>query len=207
MAMRRTADDDANTPASWRRLASFGAGSGSLAGFFGIGGGFLIVPGLVRAAGMSTAEAIATSLIAVTVFGAATARNYAVSGLVDWPVAWALIAGGLLRRLGGGLIADRLTGRRDLLRSIFSMLVAAMALAMLASTSTEGTHLMLRKIFQEHPETVGKTYAEHFHSRSRDGDDRRWDQVRDPWSASSRIHHVRQRRCSAPAHSNGHASS
>jgi len=135
MVLRRAAEAATGPePAGWRRLAGFGAGSGSLAGFFGIGGGFLIVPGLVSATGMSTAEAVATSLIAVTAFGAATAANYAMSGLVDWPVAVALIAGGLIGGIGGGMIAGRLTGGRDLLRFLFSTLVAAMALAMLAST-------------------------------------------------------------------------
>jgi len=75
-----------------------------------------------------------TSLIAVTAFGATTAANYAPSGLVDWSVALALIAGGLIGGLIGGVIAGRLTGRRDLLRFLFSTLVAAMALAMLSST-------------------------------------------------------------------------
>lgn len=134
MTLRRVAEEAPAVQTGWRRLAGFGAGSGSLAGFFGIGGGFLIVPGLVSATGMSTAEAVATSLIAVTAFGATTAVNYALSGLVDWLVALALIAGGLIGGLGGGAIAGRLTGQRDLLRFLFSTLVAAMALAMLAST-------------------------------------------------------------------------
>jgi len=134
MILRRAVEDAATVPTGWRRLAGFGAGSGGLAGFFGIGGGFMIVPGLVRATGMSTAEAVATSLIAVAAFGATTAANYAASGLIDWPVASALIAGGLLGGLGGGMLAGRLSGGRDMLRYLFSTLVAAMALAMLAST-------------------------------------------------------------------------
>jgi uncharacterized membrane protein YfcA len=121
-------------PVGWRRLAGFGAGRGSLAGFFGIGGGFLIVPGLTAATGMPMAEAVATSLIAVTVFGTATAANYAASGFVDWPVAGAMIAGGLLGGTAGGAVAGRLAAGRDVLRFAFSTLVAGIALAMLAST-------------------------------------------------------------------------
>ena len=48
---------------------------GALSGFFGIGGGFLIVPALVLATGMPIATAIGTSLVEVTAFGAATAAN------------------------------------------------------------------------------------------------------------------------------------
>src|SRR5271167_426207 len=42
---------------------------GLLSGFFGIGGGFLIVPGLVFATGMPLLNAIGTSLFSVGVFG------------------------------------------------------------------------------------------------------------------------------------------
>ena len=52
-----------------------------LAGFFGIGGGFLIVPALMLATGMALPSAIGTSLVAVTAFGLATAGSYATSGL------------------------------------------------------------------------------------------------------------------------------
>ena len=44
---------------------------GALAGFFGIGGGFLIVPGLMLATGMALPSAIGTSLVAITAFGLA----------------------------------------------------------------------------------------------------------------------------------------
>ena len=37
-----------------------------VAGFFGIGGGFLIVPALMLATGMTLPNAIGTSLVAVT---------------------------------------------------------------------------------------------------------------------------------------------
>ena len=69
------------------KLLVFGLGAGLLAGFFGIGGGFLIVPGLIAATGMPIINAIGSSLFAVSAFGVTTAGNYAFSGLVDWPVA------------------------------------------------------------------------------------------------------------------------
>jgi len=62
------------------RLLGFGLGVGLLSGFFGIGGGFLIVPGLMLATGMALQNAIATSLLAVTVLGLTTAASYANSG-------------------------------------------------------------------------------------------------------------------------------
>ena len=53
---------------------------GGLSGFFGIGGGFLIVPGLIGATAMPLINAIGSSLVAVTAFGLTTAASYAWSG-------------------------------------------------------------------------------------------------------------------------------
>jgi uncharacterized membrane protein YfcA len=83
------------------RLVLIGGVVGLLSGFFGIGGGFLIVPGLILATGMALRNAIATSLLAVTAFGLATASSYMASGLVDWRLAALIIAGGILGTLLG----------------------------------------------------------------------------------------------------------
>lgn len=88
-------------------LAGIGFAVGVLSGFFGIGGGFLIVPGLVSATSMPLLSAIGSSLVSVAAFGATTAVSYAVSGLVDWPVASLFVVGGA----GGGFLGVRLAGR------------------------------------------------------------------------------------------------
>lgn len=69
------------------KLVGFGLAVGALSGFFGIGGGFLIVPALVMATGMPILNAVASSLVAVAAFGLTTTANYAYSGFVDWPLA------------------------------------------------------------------------------------------------------------------------
>ena len=94
------------------RLIPIGFGVGLLAGFFGIGGGFLIVPGLMLATGMPLRIAIGTSLVAVTALGATTALSYALSGYVDWALAAELIAGGMAGSLAGIALGKRLAGRR-----------------------------------------------------------------------------------------------
>lgn len=76
------------------RLIGLGLLVGLLAGFFGIGGGFLIVPALIFAAGLPIHLAIGTSLIVVAALGATTAASYALSGLVDWPLFGLLVLGG-----------------------------------------------------------------------------------------------------------------
>jgi uncharacterized membrane protein YfcA len=108
------------------KLAGFGLGTGIFSGFFGIGGGFMIVPGLIAATGMPMINAVGSSLVAVTAFGLATAANYALSGLIDWLLALAFIAGGLIGSLAGARIAKRLAdaGR---LTSIFAALIFAVA--------------------------------------------------------------------------------
>ncbi|WP_312166409.1 sulfite exporter TauE/SafE family protein [Phenylobacterium sp.] len=110
-----------------RRLAPLGLLVGLAAGFFGIGGGFLIVPGLMAASGMTLANAAASSLVSVALFGAATSASYAASGLVDWPVFVALVAGGGMGALAGGPIAARLADKAALARRAFALMVLATA--------------------------------------------------------------------------------
>jgi uncharacterized membrane protein YfcA len=113
------------------KLVTFGSGTGLFSGFFGIGGGFLIVPGLVAATGMPMLNAVGTSLMAVTAFGVTTAANYALSGLIDWPLAGAFIAGGLGGSLAGSAAAKRLSERKGMLAIVFAILVFVVALYML----------------------------------------------------------------------------
>ena len=115
------------TPQAYAKVAATGLGAGLLAGFFGIGGGFLIVPGLVFATGMPLLQAVGTSLFAVGVFGLATTLNYAVSGLVNWPVAAEFIAGGFGGGWLGMKLACRVAHQRNTLNRIFAALVFAVA--------------------------------------------------------------------------------
>ncbi|WP_448585821.1 TSUP family transporter [Thermaurantiacus sp.] len=105
------------------KLAPAGLLVGLASGFFGIGGGFLIVPGLMAATGMTLANAAASSLVSVALFGAATSASYAASGLVDWPVAAGLVAGGLVGALLAMPLARRLAARALLARRLFAALI------------------------------------------------------------------------------------
>ena len=113
------------------KLVLFGFGTGLLSGFFGIGGGFLIVPGLIAATGMPIFNAMATSLLAVTSFGVTTATSYALSGLINWPIAGAFVGGGLIGAVGGGRLAAHLSTRRGALTRLFAALIFAVAAYML----------------------------------------------------------------------------
>ena len=116
----------------WTAAVAVAAGVAS--GFFGIGGGFLVVPGLIFATRMPTIDAVGSSLLAVGSFGLATAFNYAYSGLVDWPVAFEFIAGGICGGMVGLLLGTRLAGYKNLLNQLFAALIFAVAGFMLYRT-------------------------------------------------------------------------
>ena len=117
-----------NTPA----LVGTGLAVGALSGFFGIGGGFLIVPGLIFATGMPMLQAVGTSLVAVTAFGLTTAASYAAAGLVDWTLAAVFVGGGVLGSLLGARAAKGLSRKRGLLTKVFAGLIFVVAAYVLA---------------------------------------------------------------------------
>ena len=119
------------------RLAMTGGLTGAVCGFFGIGGGFLIVPGLLYAGRLPILQAVGSSLVAVTAFGLTTALNYARSGWVDWPLAATLIVGGMLGGLVGIQLAQRLAARSGLLHICFAVIVFLVAVYMLYRSSAE----------------------------------------------------------------------
>ena len=120
-------------------IVGLGLVTGTVSGFFGIGGGFLIVPALMLATGMPILNAV-SSLVAVTAFGLTTAASYAWSGLVSWALAGLFVAGGIAGGLAGTRSARYLAERRGALNIVFAVVIIAVALYMLA-----------RNISQSHP--------------------------------------------------------
>jgi uncharacterized membrane protein YfcA len=113
-------------------IIGLGLATGTLSGFFGIGGGFLIVPALMLATGMSIMNAVSSSLVAVTAFGLTTAASYAWSGLISWELAGLFIAGGIVGGLIGTRSARLLSVRHGALNIVFAAVIIAVALYMLA---------------------------------------------------------------------------
>ncbi|MBX7460071.1 sulfite exporter TauE/SafE family protein [Qipengyuania huizhouensis] len=114
------------------RIIPTGLGVGLMAGFFGIGGGFLIVPGLVFATAMPISLAIGSSLLVVTALGATTAASYALSGLVDWVLIGWMLAGGIAGTLLGRMAGKRLAGRKRTLEIGFAVMVIAIGVGIVA---------------------------------------------------------------------------
>lgn len=96
---------------------------GILTGFFGVGGGFVIVPVLVIALGYPMPIAVGTSLLVITLNSAVALTARTGHGALDWsiilPVTAAAIVGGLL----GKILAQRIS-ERTLTRAFAALLVA-----------------------------------------------------------------------------------
>ncbi len=97
------------TPSTVIKVAIAGTFVGLLTGFFGVGGGFVIVPALVLALGFTMPEAVGTSLLVITI-NSATAL---VSRLQSGSIQWAVILPFLLASLLGLGVGTRLASTRD----------------------------------------------------------------------------------------------
>lgn len=129
---RREGDPEVRlTPPMILKLAPVGLMAGFAAGFFGIGGGFLIAPGLMASTGMTLANAGASSLVSVALFGGATSVSYASAGQIAWPLFGALVTGGGAGTLLALLLARRLQDRARTARTLFALMIIAVAVAIL----------------------------------------------------------------------------
>ncbi len=134
MLRRRTDEGDAEVRLSLQnapKILAAGLVVGALSGFFGIGGGFLIVPGLIASSGMTMLHAVGSSLFSVGAFGATTAASYAVDGLIDWRIAALFVAGGVAGGLLGAALSSRLARYRGALTRVFAGVTFAVATYML----------------------------------------------------------------------------
>lgn len=118
---RRSGDDAWPKPHMVPRLGAVGLGAGTLAGFFGIGGGFLYVPGLMFASGMGIIYAVGTSLFAVGTSAMTTSISYMASGIMpEWHVTLEFIAGGIIGGWAGTMLAKRLASTKGALNMVFA---------------------------------------------------------------------------------------
>ncbi|CCB63326.1 MULTISPECIES: sulfite exporter TauE/SafE family protein [unclassified Hyphomicrobium] len=113
-------------------LLGYGVLVGAVSGFFGIGGGFLIVPGLMAATNMPMIFAIGSSLFCVAAFGFTTAGNYALSGFVDWQLVGLFISGGVIGGLIGRQASSALAKEKRLLSQSFAAIVAVVGVYVVA---------------------------------------------------------------------------
>lgn len=107
-------------------LVITGVAVGFLSGFFGIGGGFLIVPALMFAGGLGITNAVGTSLMAVGTFGIVSGLTYLHYGEVSLSITVLYLAGGIF----GGYLGTRFstTMPKNKLRIIYAAVIILVAL-------------------------------------------------------------------------------
>lgn len=105
------------------RVAAAGTVVGLLTGFFGVGGGFVIVPALVLALGFTMPEAVGTSLLVITINSMVALSTRLEAGSIEWGTVIPFTLASLL----GVVIGTRLARTKDstsLQRGFVVLLVA-----------------------------------------------------------------------------------
>ena len=126
------ADEDSDCPpAKSGVVAGAGLLVGVMTGFFGVGGGFMIVPVLVLGLGLAFRRAVATSLVIITLTGVAALTSHLATGATpDFAVTASLALSTMAGALLGTAVADRLP--QQLLARGFAVIVALLAVFLLA---------------------------------------------------------------------------
>lgn len=106
---------------------------GVMTGFFGVGGGFLIVPALVMVLGFPMRLAVGTSLLIIAINSVAGIAAQLQNADINWQLALLFIAGGL----AGATLGGRLAGRIDEVKLSrgFAVLVTLVGVYLIARNS------------------------------------------------------------------------
>lgn len=107
------------------KVALIGAGVGVMTGFFGVGGGFVIVPALTLLLGISMHEAVGTSLLIVVMNSVTTFALKSRGVAIDWTVIAIFTGAAAVGALGGSEVARRFDGH--VLTKWFVRMVLAIA--------------------------------------------------------------------------------
>lgn len=113
------------------KIAAAATVVGLLTGFFGVGGGFVIVPALVLALGFEMPTAIGTSLLVISINSAAALAARLGEGVhLDWPPIAVFTLAALAGTLAGNRVASRVSASK--LTAAFTLLLLAVAAYTLA---------------------------------------------------------------------------
>lgn len=132
MLRRRAADasatcfDERYPVRGWLRLGLVGLGVGFLTGFFGVGGGFLIVPALMLVLHLPVRLAVGTSLLVIALNAVWGLLGNLRFGTFDWTLTPLFALGGAAGVLAGGRLSGKLPDRAQ--RTAFAVLVVGIAI-------------------------------------------------------------------------------
>lgn len=94
------------------RALGIGFGIGILTGFFGIGGGFLIVPALIGVLGFPPVMAVGTSLLIIALTTVGGIIGHLEMALPQWGITAIVVTGSLLGILAGSSLSHKVDHRR-----------------------------------------------------------------------------------------------
>ncbi len=121
----------------WGRVAATATATGLLTGFFGVGGGFIMVPVLMFALGLGMRRAAGTSLVAMTVTTvSALASRLGTPVTIDWPLTLLFALGSAVGGMVGGPLSQR--AKPSTLTLIFAGLLATVAVFTLIQNLVAG---------------------------------------------------------------------
>ncbi len=112
-------------PGQIARIVGAGLLVGFMTGFFGVGGGFVIVPALVLALGLPMPQAVGTSLVVIAINSAGALLARAGTAEFDWAVIVPFTLAAIAGSLGGKMVADRVSSTT--LTRAFAVLLLAVA--------------------------------------------------------------------------------
>jgi uncharacterized protein len=115
-------------------LGILGVLTGVLAGLFGVGGGFIIVPALVLFSGMAIHRAVGTSLLVITLISASGVASHLWAGReIPLDTTLLFVAGGVFGMLAGIWVSRYLSG--DALQKVFAVAIVAVAVFVIGRTT------------------------------------------------------------------------
>ena len=122
----RESQPDQHRGPSWGGILATGSAVGLLTGFFGVGGGFVIVPALVLVLGIPMQMAVGTSLLVVAANSATALTARAGTAHFDWTVIAPFTIAAMAATVVGKRGADRLPART--VKLYFAVLLILVAL-------------------------------------------------------------------------------
>jgi uncharacterized protein len=131
--VRRRPAPSSRAARSLARVAPVGLATGLLTGFFGVGGGFVILPALVLLLGLPITRAVGTSLLVIALTSSAALAAHLASGSIDWTIASALTGAAMVGALAGRRFGSSL--RPERLGQAFAVLLVAVALVLVAENA------------------------------------------------------------------------
>ena len=116
------------------KLALLGLGAGLYSGLLGLGGGFVIVPLLMRLFGFGTKRAIGTSLVAIAILSVPGTITHTLLGHIDWRLAIALS----VTVIPGAWLGARVTvaASEHHVRTAFAIMLAIVGVVMFANEAS-----------------------------------------------------------------------